>query len=82
MTSLTLEMYGALSTTLLIFIIYKHYQNHLNLINNNKRITIWIDNTETITRATVEKERMNVSEMMVPEYDLKNFHGMFKVYFP
>ena len=34
-------------------------------------ITIWINNTETITKATVEKDRMNVSEIMTPKYDLE-----------
>ena len=69
MTSLTSEMYGALATLLLLYAVFIHYKDFLPLEHHMHGIKIWIDNIETINRATEQKQRMNISEFWVPEYD-------------
>ena len=70
MTSLTSEFYGALATMLLLFVVQLQYNDLLRFTKNNK-IVVWIDNKDAIKRSAELQERMNVSEMMVPEYDIE-----------
>ena len=70
MTSLTCEMYGILGTILLIFSIWKRYENDLQH-HNSLQVTIYLDNKEAIEKAAEKNEKLNVSEFMKPEYDLE-----------
>ena len=47
------------------------YEDLLSLKEARNKLTILIDNKETIKRSSVKQERMNISEMLVPEFDIE-----------
>ena len=71
MTSLTSEFFGALATLLIVFSIYCQYKEVLHFESVRSTMIIWIDNKETMTRVSATEEKMNVSETLIPEYDIE-----------
>ena len=68
MCSLTTELYGLLAFTLMISCIAKHYE----MVEEGKsKITVYCDNEQAVDMAETSEPPINISETLVPEYDLK-----------
>ena len=68
MTSLTTEIYGLLSTTILLYSITKFYKKE---IQENKCVTIFCDNEQATKMYNDTNQAINITETNIPEYDIK-----------
>ena len=66
-SSMTSEKYGVLATLICIKCIFQQHHDGRHL---EKNICVITDNLEVVNRANERPRPMNISETMVPEYDL------------
>ena len=69
-TSLTAELYGILGTVLLFTILWKTHEDKFPA-SRARVIKLVSDNKEDIDKCNEDKQRMNVSQHLKPEYNLE-----------
>ena len=74
-------MMGILSTLLLVYTLYKHHQEIVQQ-SDKQCVTVYVDNTEAITKAKTEKIILNISETLRAEYDIERLINDIKTLLP